>query len=249
MPDYEIRCWDASDLAGIESRFARQAYGARKWAFAADYIRLYALYHHGGIYLDADVKVFRPFDRFLNHAAFASIESYDYCEDRTDKKYDYWIDAAMLGATKGNPFIKDCLDYYRDRDFILKNGTFDQTVVCHIVADIAESRYGFNRGVPYNQVQVLKDDAIIIYPSYVFSHRRGDIRIGTHAIHMFFGGWRDGSQRGNWIERLERLAVALTNEKIWGMIVFKLRRAYYLLKSILRLVSIYIRKSERVIHS
>ncbi|EYA44040.1 glycosyltransferase sugar-binding region containing DXD motif family protein [Bacteroides fragilis str. 3397 N3] len=33
------------------SPFAKEAYEKRKWAFAADYIRLFALYNYGGFFL------------------------------------------------------------------------------------------------------------------------------------------------------------------------------------------------------
>ena len=41
--------------------FVKEACNLKKWAFACDYIRAYALYHEGGIYLDSDVRVIRPF--------------------------------------------------------------------------------------------------------------------------------------------------------------------------------------------
>ena len=74
IPDYEIVCWD-KERFDIESvPFVKHAYACRKYAFAADYIRLYALYTEGGIYLDSDVMAFKRFDRFLHHTAFSSIE-------------------------------------------------------------------------------------------------------------------------------------------------------------------------------
>ncbi|MDR3128763.1 MAG: hypothetical protein LBU03_00695 [Tannerellaceae bacterium] len=74
MPDYEIICWDKERFDIDSVQFVKDACAARKWAFAADYIRLYAVYTEGGIYLDSDVLVFRRFDCFLNHGAFSGIE-------------------------------------------------------------------------------------------------------------------------------------------------------------------------------
>ena len=72
MPDYEVIHWDRNKF-NIESvPFVNEAYSAKKWAFASDYIRLYALYKEGGIYLDADVFVRKPFDRFLIYNFFVS---------------------------------------------------------------------------------------------------------------------------------------------------------------------------------
>ena len=38
----------------------------KKYAAAADYVRLYALYNYGGIYLDSDVELFKSLDFFLD---------------------------------------------------------------------------------------------------------------------------------------------------------------------------------------
>ena len=74
MPDYELRLWDMASIKNIDSIFLREAIKVRKWAYAADYVRLYALYHEGGIYLDTDVIVFKRFDVFLKHNAFIGKE-------------------------------------------------------------------------------------------------------------------------------------------------------------------------------
>ena len=53
MPDYELKLWDTHNF-DIENStpYVKEAFANRKWAFVADYIRLYALYTEGGIYLD-----------------------------------------------------------------------------------------------------------------------------------------------------------------------------------------------------
>lgn len=44
LPDYEIIKWDFSRIDKEKSPWVSQAYDAKKYAFAADYIRVYALY-------------------------------------------------------------------------------------------------------------------------------------------------------------------------------------------------------------
>ena len=51
MPDYEIICWDTKKFDIESIPFVNEACSVKKWAFASDYIRLYALYTEGGIYL------------------------------------------------------------------------------------------------------------------------------------------------------------------------------------------------------
>ena len=47
-PGWEIREWDDAAIVGIDNRYLREALRAKKWAFAADYVRLYALDRFGG---------------------------------------------------------------------------------------------------------------------------------------------------------------------------------------------------------
>ena len=58
LPDYEFMLWDAEKLAECHNVFANEAASVKKWAFAADFVRLYAVYHYGGIWLDTDVEMF-----------------------------------------------------------------------------------------------------------------------------------------------------------------------------------------------
>ena len=51
-PGWEIREWGDEALENISNRYLREAVAHRKWAFAADYLRLKVLNDHGGFYLD-----------------------------------------------------------------------------------------------------------------------------------------------------------------------------------------------------
>lgn len=64
LPDYAIKKWDTTNFDVTSVPFVKEAYECKKWAFAADYIRLHALYTEGGIYLDSDVRVLKSFDVF-----------------------------------------------------------------------------------------------------------------------------------------------------------------------------------------
>ena len=44
LPDYEVWLWDTKRFDISSATWTRQAFEAKKYAFAADYIRLYALY-------------------------------------------------------------------------------------------------------------------------------------------------------------------------------------------------------------
>lgn len=93
--------------------WTRQAFKAKKYAFAADYIRLYALYNYGGIYLDADVLVYKSFDELLSLPYFIGCDQIRAFE------------AAVIGAEKGCQWIKDIFDTYKDKEFIKEDGSYD----------------------------------------------------------------------------------------------------------------------------
>ena len=53
----KIICWDENCLSTINNKFVNEQIKKRNWAFVSDYVRLYALYKYGGIYLDTDIEV------------------------------------------------------------------------------------------------------------------------------------------------------------------------------------------------
>ncbi|OAV73460.1 Mannosyltransferase OCH1 [Bacteroidales bacterium Barb6] len=193
MPEYEIILWDTKRFDIHSVKFVEDAYNHRKWAFAADYIRLYALYTEGGIYLDSDVMVFERFDKFLHHAAFSSIEyvpalmPYKYEEN---KYAGYGIQAAILGAEQGNSWIKRCLEHYQqDKEFKIKEGgSVDVEVIPNVLARYAYEYYGFQYFKPFDAPQYLKE-SIVIYQPKVFTAMWGETDLHTCAIHVGEISW------------------------------------------------------------
>ena len=59
LPDYEFILWDTNRFKLESNIWVQQAFDTKKYAFAADYIRLYAIYNFGGIYLDTDIEVLK----------------------------------------------------------------------------------------------------------------------------------------------------------------------------------------------
>ena len=79
LPDYELIVWNEDSFDITTNQYVKEAYESRKFAFVTDYVRLYALYHYGGIYMDTDVEVLKPLDNFLNHKAFTGCEDDMMC--------------------------------------------------------------------------------------------------------------------------------------------------------------------------
>ena len=133
MPDYQIKCWNAEALETINSRFATEAFDNKKWQFASDYIRLYALFNEGGIYLDSDVQALGNIDALLDCKFFSGLEM------RNKEHSDIYLEAAVMGAEKGNHFIEKCLEIYNSRTFIKSDGTFDMTPIPTIISPVMEA--------------------------------------------------------------------------------------------------------------
>lgn len=104
-PDYEIREWNESNFDINISRYAAEAYVAKKWGFVGDIVRLYALYNFGGIYLDVDVECLKSFDSLLDNHAVLGFEG------------KYHFSNAVLMSEKGNPLFKFFLEQYENRNF------------------------------------------------------------------------------------------------------------------------------------
>lgn len=178
MPDYEIVLWDEKKFDININQYVKEAYEAKKYAFVTDYVRLYALYHHGGVYMDTDVEVLKSLNIFLQHKAFTGCESDRYCVTGT------------MAAERNHPWIKKLLDEYNNIKFILNNGEQDITTNTFRITRLTIDKYDW---VPENKYQTLKDD-LHIYTSDTFCAK--DWRTGkitktdqTYTIHHFSGHW------------------------------------------------------------
>ncbi len=217
MPDYEIICWDMKRFDIHSIPFVEQACEKRKWAFAADYIRLYALYTEGGIYLDSDVMVFERFDKFLNHSAFSSIEYIPAMIPWRNSKNPYWgyaVNGAMIASEAGNLWIRKCLDHYSHKIFDMNN----LDIVVDVLAHYAHEYYGFKYDLHSLSPQYLKDN-IVIYPPKVFASLWGMVDMDTCAIHLGEQAWIDGLKQKRDSESVIRkyYRSLCGNYRLWGM--------------------------------
>ena len=70
MPNYEYKLWNEDNFDINCNKYVKEAYEAEKYAFVTDFVRLYALYSEGGIYMDTDVEVLKPYDNLLHLSGF-----------------------------------------------------------------------------------------------------------------------------------------------------------------------------------
>jgi mannosyltransferase OCH1-like enzyme len=205
MPEYELVLWDKNRFDINSVAFTQEACSVKKWAFAADYIRLYAIYTEGGIYMDTDVYVKKSFDDLLYSGFFTSLEyhkesaikenAYELLNDdgtlknQNDRIFtrSIGIQAAVLGGIKEHPFLRSCLDWYKDKHFILPDGTFYNKIISPaIYADVA-IEYGFR----YKDEEQKLRDNMVVYPSNIFAGSINEAEKESYAIHCCNGNWRE----------------------------------------------------------
>ena len=186
MPDYELILWDKNKFDINSVDFVREACEAKKWASASDYIRAYALYTDGGIYLDTDVIVRKSFDEFLKYDFFTAIERALSNEKKTHKLdiRGIAIQAAILGGIKGHPYLRDVLSWYETHHFI--NSEYN---IKHIAPNIYASvalKYGFKCK---NQYQRLKKDNMLVLPAPLFAENLSTATQESYAVHCCKASW------------------------------------------------------------
>ena len=75
MPGYDIVEWNEDNFDVHMNDYTRFTYEHKLYAYLSDYARLWAVEKHGGIYLDTDVEVIKPFDELLKNEAFLGFET------------------------------------------------------------------------------------------------------------------------------------------------------------------------------
>lgn len=177
LPDYELKEWNEDNFDITQNQYVREAYENRKFAFVTDYVRLYAIYHEGGVYMDTDVEVLGCYDQFLHHHAFSGFETNGN------------VPTGMMAAEKGSVWAKELLDQYDTRKFVLEDGSFDMTTNTTVITN-----YMLNKGLVLNNMYQDFPGLCTMYPADYFcpkDHRTGKIKCtkNTVCIHHFAGSW------------------------------------------------------------
>jgi hypothetical protein len=165
------------------------------------------VYSEGGIYLDSDVRVNRRFDDVLGHHFFTSVEYHPNIVAQHDMSAfvnadgsrrdpsaavpGIGLQAAIFGGVAGNPLLGDCLDYYRDRHFILPDGQFDTAIIAPGVYAAQAEKYGFR----YRDEKQELDGDMVVFPSEVFAGHRNQETPASVAVHLGVGSWKDAPRR------------------------------------------------------
>lgn len=170
MPDWEYMRWDESnfDIAAAPL-YVRQAYETRKFAFVSDYVRLWALEQYGGLYMDVDFEVYRPFDELMDkYAAFAGYEG--------SKRQP--VMQGVLASEPHGAWVRDMLATYDTRPFIKKDGSLDMYPNTQYFTDRLEAQGFVADGIE-------KDFYVATHHTSHIKHLTSNITHQTFFLHVF----------------------------------------------------------------
>jgi FkbM family methyltransferase len=125
MPDYDVRIYNAKEPVGnpfwddikkqprvsihkLDPPVFFDGFELKHFQYKADVVRLELLYEHGGVYLDLDMLITRPF-----HEVFASGHSFYISEERPNGAGDGALINAFLAAKPKNEFMKLWLNEFK----------------------------------------------------------------------------------------------------------------------------------------
>ncbi|MDF1812409.1 MAG: glycosyltransferase [Verrucomicrobiales bacterium] len=167
-PEYEVMHWDESGI-DLTDPFIAENIEKKQWAFVADYVRLQKLWQHGGIYLDTDIELVKSPDTLLQHSCFIG-------EEMPGR-----VNSAVLGAEAGNPFVKECLDYMKERFEASKPYLIAPEVCSRVIRQHPDvTVFGPEYFYPYNPYNNRPDNKQLMY---------SDITEHTYAIHHWAKSW------------------------------------------------------------
>lgn len=179
LPDYQLVHWNTKNFNTHCNKWVEQAFECKDYAVVADYVRFYALYSMGGIYLDSDVEVLNSFDNLLQYKSFFGYE------------YTGLPEAAVVGAEKGCAWLKNALDWYESNKFLNDDGSRNRVIAPLIL------KYAFEKEIPFKLCDDEKSHTVeqnLILPFEYFSPKNGFSGMiydseNTLCIHHFNSSW------------------------------------------------------------
>ena len=173
MPDWEYLEINEQNFDINYNEYVKKAYENKAWAFVSDIARLWALYNYGGIYMDTDVEVYQPLDKFLIHNCFTGFER------------EHYPVTATIGAEKGNDLIKELLDIYNNKTFELKQNWYEYETNTMIMSNI------IGKYIDRDKEEYQTSDKITVYSRKTFCYSDNTDN-ETYTKHNMFGSWFGG---------------------------------------------------------
>lgn len=183
MPDWTYKLWNEDNFDVQSVTYVKEAYEARKFAFVTDYVRLFALYTEGGVYMDTDVETLKSYDDLLDLSAFTGYEGSKRLPPVT----------GTMASEAGGQWVKEQLDEYAGLHFKNDDGSLNMMTN----TDRISLKMRSNGFVQNGKYQVYED--MHIFPVEYFCPRQttGEVLISekTYCDHHFMGTWSDSKDK------------------------------------------------------
>lgn len=172
LPGFEIKCWDESN-APLDIQFVKDMLEQKKWAFASDYVRLYALFTEGGIYLDTDMEVVQDFSPLLDNECFIGYESIGR------------VNTGAMGAKSGSGYVKECMELMNKRHADKQEYWIAPEVATFVFNKLTEgvTAYPERYFYPFNPYDASTATDVLMF---------ADVKFDTYAIHHWNHTWKLG---------------------------------------------------------
>jgi len=176
-PDFKIQEWNELNSVPFQNKFYYDAIRKRRYAFAADCIRVQVLYEMGGIYVDTDMLLIKPLKELLTYTFFTGYE--------VTERPAY----GLFGAIKGNAIIGKMKLYYDTHYF----NSFSPPVITHTFKELVTKEH-------------LKEGEVILPIDYFYPlpyQKRNEpietfITSNTVAVHLWEHSWKNQQKETFW---------------------------------------------------
>lgn len=194
LPDYKIRVWTYDDAISLGIPYVSEALAQRKWAFAADVVRFYAVCAEGGVYMDSDIFLYKRFDDIIRRGD-DFITFHEKCGPEHE---NFGLQAAMFMGVKGNEFCREMLEHYRNEHFLNPDGSLNMIISPERMRMVAV-RHGYrsdDREADYGILHVMPT-------RYLKPRKRFPRTADCFGEHRVVGSWRKRPLKRRITKRLE----------------------------------------------
>lgn len=205
FPDYKFIEWNEDNFNINSNKYVKEAYKNKKYAFVSDYVRLYALYNYGGIYLDTDIEIVKGFIDIIKDRDIYAFEKNDL------------IMTGVMIARKKSKIIEKFMKMYDNLKFVNDDGTFNLIPNTYRLTEILKE-YGL---ICNNKKQTLENNIADIYPIEYFCAYDMDNSYfipteNTYTIHHYDGSWTSNKQKIQ--KKLKRIISMVLGVKLYDKI-------------------------------
>ncbi len=177
LPEYQVVRWDETSFDVHSHPFSHQAYQAGRYAFVADYVRMYVLQQQGGIYMDVDVQVCDTFDALLQEDFFIGLEDIQR------------FGTCVVGSKSGHWLAERMISFY---DTV----QFDDRHLSALVNVNEVSRLLLKHGFAGQGLQERQNgDLILCIGTFADARSKRLPDLKPLAHHLYAGTWKQRTQK------------------------------------------------------